>query len=455
MAKPLIKKLMILPPIMIGVAVLAYVVSNKQPPPRIAPSELTRHVRVIEVQPTSVIPRILGYGSVKPEKVWTAAAEVSGTVIYVHPDFKKGAVLSQGTEIARISPADYELAITQAEANIHAIEAQLSELDVSERNSRESLEIEERALTVNETELTRKKSLFRRSAVSQASVDQEQRNTLGQRRKVQDIRNSLRLIPSQRAVQKEERAVNEAKLAAARLDLERTHIRLPFNARIAEQNVEQAQYAQVGQSLGVADSMETAEIDAQIPITRFRDLLSGVSNKPFDISPKSFQDMADQFGFEVVVRLRLEGQNIEWKARFSRMSDTIDPNTRTLGLIASVDNSYLQAIPGQRPPLVKGLFVEVELRTRAIENMIVVPRSAVIGNQVYVVGKDNRLQARDVKTGLQQGNLVIINDGLKAGDKVIVSDLAPVIEGMLLKTEIDSALMERITAEVGGTEGIK
>ena len=162
------KKLLILLPIAISVAVLSYVISNKAPPPRKPAAEMARHVRVISVQSMSMVPRILGYGSVKPEKVWTAAAQVSGRVIYVHPNFKKGAILRAGTEIIRISPADYELSITQAEANIHAIDAQLEGLRVEEQNARESLQIEERVLAVKEKELTRKRNLLKRSTVSQA-----------------------------------------------------------------------------------------------------------------------------------------------------------------------------------------------------------------------------------------------------------------------------------------------
>jgi len=452
---PFVRKLLILPPIIVGIGVLAYVITHKAEPPRLPPSEMARFVRVITTHTGSVIPRILGYGSVKPEKVWMAAAEISGTVIYVHPNFKKGSILAAGTEIVRISPADYELAITQAQANIHAIDAKLEELRVSEKNTRESVDIEERGLAVNEKELARKRTLFSRSAVSQAAVDQEQRNTLNQRRKVQDIKNSLRLIPSQRALQREERAVNDAKLAAAKLNLERTHIRLPFNARIAEQNVEKAQYAQVGQTLAVADSMEVAEVDAQIPIAHFQALLSSVSNSPITITTGSFRDLAEKYGFEAIVRLRLGDRSIAWNARFSRISDTIDPKTRTLGMIASVDNNYGRAVPGQRPPLVKGMFVEVELRTRPIENVIIVPRAAVSQNKVYVVGADNRLEVRDVVVGLQQQSFAVITKGLNEGDRVIVSDVAPAVKGMLLKVTEDTELLARLKDEAMGVGELK
>ena len=134
------------------------------------------------------MPRVLGYGTVRPEKVWNAAAQVSGEIVYVHANFKKGAILPAGTEIIRISPADYELAIAQTEANIRASDAKLKELQVSEQNTQLTLEIEQRGLELREKELARKQSLLKSGTVAQSAVDQESRDTLAQRQKVQDLK---------------------------------------------------------------------------------------------------------------------------------------------------------------------------------------------------------------------------------------------------------------------------
>lgn len=453
--KRLGKKLLLLPPLLIGVGVLAFIVSSKKAPEQETPREQVRHVRVIETVENSLVPRVVGFGIVKPEKIWTAAAEVSGTIIYVHPDFKKGAILKAGTEIVRISPVDYDLAITRAEANINAIEARLDELKVSEQNTRQSLGIEQRALTLKETELERKQALLKRSAVSRSSVDQELRDTLNQRQRVQDIQNTLRLIPSQRRLQIEQKAVDLANLEAARLNRQRTSIKLPFDARIAEQNVEETQYAQTGQVLGVADSMGTAEVDAQIPLSRFRQMMEAISGQTEPLSLSDFDGLTEQFGLSAVVRLRMEDQNIEWKGRISRMSDTIDPQTRTLGVIASVENSYLNAIPGRKPPLIKGMFVEVEVQGRVLENRILIPRPALHNGKVYVAGDDMRLQIRDVEPGMVQGNVVVIRSGLKPGEKIVVSDLSPAISGMLLDLTNDEGLTTRMTRDATSGGSLK
>jgi len=269
----LVKKLLGVVPIVIGGAVLVFFVTNKRGPEQTPPEERVHDVRVIQAEALDLVPRVIGYGTAKPEKVWNAVPQVAGTVIKVHPDFRKGSILKAGTEVVRIAPADYELAIARAEANIRSAEAQLRELIVSEENTRQSLAIEERALAVQEKELARKQELLGRGAASQSSVDQEQRDTLAQRNKVRDLENQLNLLPTQTAFQREQKAVFEAELAAARLDLERTILRLPFDARIAEANVEETQYVQVGQVLGTVDSVKTAEVEAQVPISRFRMLL--------------------------------------------------------------------------------------------------------------------------------------------------------------------------------------
>lgn len=451
------RKLLIVPPIAVGVALLAYFVAQREPPVTKPPSERARNVRVIEAVETAVVPRVLGFGTVSPEKIWNAVAQVSGEVVYVHPNFKKGAILPADTEILRISPADYELEIAQAEANIRSSDAKLRELEVSEENTRLTLEIEQRALELRETELDRQQKLLASGTASRSTVDQAMRDTLAQRQKVRNLTNALRLIPTQRSVETEQKAVFKSQLDLAKLKLKRTSIKLPFRARLAEVNVEITQYAQVGQTLAVADSMEIAEVEAQVPISRFRMLGAALPDSGMGqgVTPETFALVAEKLGFTALVRLRIGDQAVEWQGRFARMSDTVNPNTRTVGVIAAVDGPYDKAIPGKRPPLAKGMFVEVELRARTIEGRIVVPRSALHDGRLYVAGTDGRLEIRPVQVGLTQGGFADIVSGLAAGEQVVVSDLNPAIPGMLLKVTTDKKLSDRLLADAGGKGALK
>lgn len=450
----MLKKLLIIPPILIGVAVLIYMVGDREAPKRKPPVERARAVRVITADPVTLVPRVIGYGGVYPGTVWSAIAQVSGEVIWVHPDLKKGAILAAGTEIARISPADYALALTQAKANIRSAEAQLAELKVAETNTADLLRIEKRSLNLRETDLKRKRDLLKRGTVARTALETAERDTLAQLKVVQGLENTLRLLPTQRTVQREQIAVHQAQAASAELDLARTSITLPFDARIAEVQVEAKQFAQAGGLLVTADGLNVAEVEAQIPISQFRAMVqaSGATGRPSGITAQTLRRILRRIGFEATVRLGGNGDAVEWPARFARISDTVDPKTRTIGAIVAVDGAYAKAEPGQRPPLSKGMFVEIEIRTRPTRGRIVVPRAALHGDRLYVIDGDSRLDVRMVKTGLIQGNLAVIEEGIAPGEKVVVSDLIPAVPKMLLSPRIDDDLQARLTAEAAGSE---
>ncbi len=446
------RKLLIVPPILVGLAVLYFMVSGQEAPERNPPTEIARAVRVIVAEPIPLVPRVTGFGSVYPGTVWNAVAQVSGKIEYVHPDLENGAILVEGTEIIRISPVDFNLAIRQAQANIRSAEAKLDELSVTEQNTTDLLKIEQDGLALREAELARKQSLFERGTIAQAALELEQRETLAQRKKVQDLENTLRLLPTQRSVQEEQIAIYEAQLQSAELDLERTHIVLPFNGRIADLAVEAEQFVQAGGKLVSADSLDVAEVEAQIPISQFRDMMHASinSNLPIGIDAQSLSLILETIGFEATVRLGTGDEAVEWPARFSRISDTVDPKTRTIGAVVAVDGAYAKAVPGERPPLSKGMFVEIEIRTRARLDNIVVPRSAFHDGKLYVVAGDGRLEIREVTPGLVQGDLVVISEGINVGDQVIVSDLIPAVSGMLLAPQPDEDVLAGLRIEAAG-----
>lgn len=448
----MIRKLLFIPPVLIGIAVLYYLVAGRDAPERHPPEERARAVRVITAEPVRLVPRVTGFGSVYPGTVWSAIAQVAGEVIYVHPDLKKGGILPAGTEIVRISPADFALAISQAQANIRSAQAKLAELKVSETNTADLLTIEKRGLQLREEELARKEKLLKRGTVAKTALDLEQRETLAQRKKVQDLVNSQRLVPTKRAVQREQIAVYRAQLDSAKLDLARTRIALPFDARIAEVNVEERQFVQTGGTLVTADSLDVAEVEAQNPISQFRPMVlaSTAGGVPMGNAVLSLSRIIQEIGFEATVRLRAGNDIIEWPARFARISDVIDPKTRTIGAIVAVDGAYATAAPGLRPPLTKGMFVEIEIRARAKYDRIVVPRAAFHEGGLYVVNADRRLEIRPVTIGLVQGDLAAVDEGIEPGERIVVSDLTPAVAGMLLAPQPDERLQTRLKAEAAG-----
>jgi multidrug efflux pump subunit AcrA (membrane-fusion protein) len=141
------------------------------------------------------------------------------------------------------------------------------------------------------------------------------------------------------------------------------------------------------------------------------------------------------------------GHQVTWPARIARISEGIDPRTQSVGIIVEVDNPIAQAQPGRRPPLRRGMFVEVVMSAPAIQALIA-PSAAVWGGKAFVVNADNTIERRRVVVGFEKDGLAMIRDGLSAGDRLVVSDATLVVEGMAVQPIEDEALAARIA---GGT----
>lgn len=416
------RALWVLPPVAIGILAVVIMASGRQAPAKAELGEISHPVRVIQASAVDLVPQAEGYGEVRPEKVWAAVAQVAGRIVEVHPQLRDGEILPAGTLLFRIDPVDYELKLAQASA-------ELAELDVQEQNTRASLTIDERNLRLAQREKERIAALSTQGTASKSDVDNAERSMLNARTAMQNTQNKLALLPTQRRLL-------EAKLTQAERDLANTRVRAPFNLRIADLAVEQDQYVGIGQTLFRGDSVDRVEIVAQIAMSSLRNLFTA-SDEPIP-SVDEMQNKLPAFtGFRPLVRMDLGNQEAEWQAEFVRFSDQVDPQTRTIGVVIAVDRPLEQTIPGQRPPLSKGMFVQVVVRGRTQVERIVLPRSAVRDGKVYLVDAQRRLQVTPVSILFSQGPLSVIGDGVTAGQQVVISDLIPAVSGMLLDPIVD------------------
>jgi RND family efflux transporter MFP subunit len=425
------RKLWIVPPLLIGVAAILIAPMLKNKPAQVEVHERAAKVRAIEIIPMAVVPRAIGYGTVASGRTWDAVAEVAGQVAWVSDKLKNGRTVQAGTELLRIEDADYRLALAQ-------IEAQMKSADVKDKTTRTSLAIAERDFDLVKADYDRKKGLATKGAVSKTSVETAERQILNTQSQVQNLRNTLEL----NAV---EHLALAAQKASAELNLQRTHIIAPFDVRITNVKIGQAQYANKGQQVFTGDGIDVAEIEAQFPVGILRPLIRAVTMNNSDTQEGVMALSAN-------VRLRTATHVVEWPARIDRATGAIDPQTQSLGVVVAIDKPTEQASPGQRPRLLRNTFVEVELIAPALEKQIVVPLSSLHGGKIYVVDGENRLAIRKVKTVFSQMGFAVLKGGIKPGEQVITSDLPSAIEGMLLDPQDDKKSKRKMVSEATGKE---
>ena len=107
----------------------------------------------------------------------------------------------------------------------------------------------------------------------------------------------------------------------------------------------------------------------------------------------------------------------------------MDDRTRMVRVVVRVDKPY-----AAKPPLAVGLFVRVEIHGRQIPDLAIIPRSALHqGDTVWVVDSDDRIHYRKVQVARIDGEQVQVQSGLKTGDRVVVSPLKTVTDGMVIR----------------------
>lgn len=429
-----LRRLLILPPILIGAAILFGATAVKQPPERTKSPEKPVPVRAIKAAKTNIIPRTSGYGVVQPARVWQGVAKVSGPVVKLHPRLKPGVILQAGEALLHIDSSEYQLALEQVDAELAAAEIKIS-------NAEQLLPIEQRNLDLLKEDEARKSQLRSAGSTPQTTLDAARRATLAAQTKLQSLKNTIAELTA-------EKKVLAARRANAALDLERTVMKAPFDLRITEVLTEEAQFANKGQVLVKADGIDQMDVTAHIPMGRLRFLVRGTGGAGWLL--QDGEEPSGPLQLDAVVRSKRPHGTISWPAKVSRIASNLDPQTQTVGIVVSVEDPYGKAVPGQRPILAPDTFVEVELSGRPLEDEIVVPASALHQGKLYVVNEENRLDIRPAQVKFYQGSFAVLAKGASEGDLIVLTELVPAVDGMLLKPENDKKRVERLAQEAQG-----
>jgi multidrug efflux pump subunit AcrA (membrane-fusion protein) len=420
--------LLALPPIALGIAAAVWMISSSEGPRQIEDGTPALPVRVETVNSRDLRPIATAWGNLRAADTWIAVAEVQGEVVWHHPDLDPGRLIPAGTEVLRVDPTDYQLALAQAEADLAAFRAEGAQLTAEATNTTRILELERERLALAEADLARTRRLTEQGTAAQARADEAERATILARRTVAELENTLGLVPSREARIAAQTARTQAALDRARRALDRTILTTPFDLRVTEVNAERFQTVAPGQVLIRADGIATAEVVAHIPIDSFRRL---VSNLPGAVTLDDM--MRDMPATQIDVTLSpLSDPTQDWPARVSRLEGALDARARTVPVVVTIDAPYAGADPPRRLPLVPNMQVQLAFVGTPLTQVITIPESTLHAGTVRVAGPDDRLELRPVTAAFAQEGRVVISSGLAEGDRVVLDDIAPAIPGMAL-----------------------
>jgi len=451
-------------PVAFGAAAFVMMQQARKEPPRRPPSEQGKAVRTAGVIEAEAIPRAVGYGVVRSSREWSLVAEVSGRVVELNDKLEDGRIIREGELLIKIDPAGFELSASQQKATVSNVKAQLSELAVREKNTKASLAIAKRSLELSEKELARVKKLESSGTASSSEVDSAEVSVLSQRQSLQSYKSTLAQIPSQRRAYKAQISQSEAGVKTAELDVARTEIFAPFDIRIRSADVEISELVTVGTKLAEGDGIALAEVPAQFSIGSLMPLIvppdsADAVPEPKDAAPPSEEALSARAlarrsaraGLKATVTLESGAVVTSWDAAFDRFAN-VESATRTVSVVVSVDDPFGKASAGRRPPLVSGMYVEVELEGVPRPGCLAVPRSALRSGALHVVDAEQRLAIRPVEVAFVQETYACIRSGVEVGDKVVLTDVVPAIEGTLLEPRADERAVTQL-AEAVGVEG--
>lgn len=398
--------------------------------------------------------RITAYGNVEPAITLNGMAEVSGKISYLHPNLKPGETIPAGTQVIRIEAKDYTVGLKKTEADLSASQSSLKELIESDKSTKRSLTLAKKNLSVGEAEYARIKQIWEQRVISKSTLDAEEQKVLQLRQQVEELQGIINTYESRKQSVKSKITRAEQDVKNSETILGRTEITLPFDARIGSVNIEKNEFVSVGTIMFEAIDLKGVEINAHLAMDSMRKLVTHLQD-----TPDAGQQIAhggrinDSLGLVASVRLVNGMPGAVWDARVLRLSDSIDPTRQTLGIVVGVDNPYEKIIPGVRPPLIKGMYTAVDIFAPS-HSALVIPRNAVHQDRVYIADENNKLTIRNVDIQLVQSDLVIIKKGINEGERVIITDMIPVIEGMPLAittaSEFEKKMRQRASGELSG-----
>lgn len=338
-----------------------------------APPPSAVSVVVVEPEPIPILNELPG--RIAPTRIAEVRPRVSGIV--VERVFEQGSLVKQGDVLYRIDPAQFRVQVASAEATL------------------------QRAQSVQ---------LQARQAADRQAQLRERNVSSGQQ-----MDNAVAALAQSDA----EVAIARAGLAAAQLDLDYAEIKAPISGRIGRAMITEGALISTNsaESLATIQQLDPVYADFTQSANALLKLRKALENGALTSSNPN----------EARVLLRLDdGSEYAHAGRLLFLEAAVDATTGQVTLRGEFPNPEGDLLPG--------MYVRVLIEQGVQQNAIAVPQQAIQRDsggqsQVYVVNNENVVELRPVRVGRIVGQRWVVEEGLKAGDKIVVEGFQKIRPG--------------------------
>ena len=366
------------------------------PKPEPAPAPA---VGVIAVGEEKVNPFFEFVGKTRAAETVALRARVTGFL--EERGFDEGGTVEKGQVLFRIEPDQYEATLAQAQAALGAAEASLKRAQV---------------------DLARYRELVKAKNVSQQKVDEAEAEVLVQQAGVETAK---------------------ADVEKARLNLDYTEVKAPIAGRIDVAAVDVGNL--IGPETGVLATINRMDpIQAIFAIAETWYLELAKANEAAKRADATDAEPAH------VPLIRLpDGSLYTHQGRFDFVDNKVDEATGTVRIRAEFPNPDRLLLPGQ--------FVTVVIERKEAVEAVMIPQAAVLtdqgGSYVLLVNGDDMVESRRIKTGQRFGPNLVVTEGLKANERIILYGIQKARPGIKVVPEMTEAPSDPMQGAGGDAVG--
>lgn len=385
--------------------------------PQAPPAESTEKLWAVNTRvaaPRQHTPVIPLYGRIESSQLSRLTSPLSTTVLDVLS--QEGEQVKMGQPLVQLDAEDAQLRLHQRSADVAEIRALLASEKNRFNSDQQILKSERRLLALTQQEVERAQRLRQDKLAAQALIDEAQQIHL---------RQDIAVAQRQLAVQDHKARLNrlqaqlkkaESLHALAKLDLQHSQLRAPFDARITQVPASPGNRTQPGEVLVELYAVDALRVRAQIPMTKLAIVETALASG------------------QPLIAHALSNTQQELTLKLTRLAGDIKPNR------GGRDGLFELISPGI--DLSIGSIIALRLQLPTVDNTLVLPREALYGNdRIYSIA-DGRLKSHRVEhfgealaseSNTGQSQLLVRSAGVQSGDIIVTTQLPNAIEGLKVR----------------------